>query len=283
MSQRKPHPSRIGLRGAPPDRRAAHPEGLSHLQVRSKAKLSLAKPARAMEHIPAGFTFRQLRRLLRPVDPTHVQSREVEGRTLSYIQGWYAIAQANAIFGYAGWDREMVHFERVTDRREGDNAVCGYIARVRIRVRAGGSEIIREGSGWGWAMARTASAAHERALKSAETDATKRALATFGPSFGLSLYDKDANVHLTAKKTNLTLVTPDGKTLADALSPEGFSTGLRRLIELCRKPQEIESLAPPITRPPSPRSGPLPPPCAMSKAPTSPIFSSNSWTRPKND
>ena len=33
--------------------------------------------------------------------------------------------------------------------------------------------------------------AHEMALKAAETDATKRALATFGNPFGLALYDKD--------------------------------------------------------------------------------------------
>jgi recombination DNA repair RAD52 pathway protein len=33
--------------------------------------------------------------------------------------------------------------------------------------------------------------AHELALKGAETDATKRALATFGNPFGLALYDRD--------------------------------------------------------------------------------------------
>src|SRR5206468_753017 len=32
--------------------------------------------------------------------------------------------------------------------------------------------------------------AHDRALKSAETDATKRALATFGKAFGLALYGR---------------------------------------------------------------------------------------------
>ena len=33
--------------------------------------------------------------------------------------------------------------------------------------------------------------AHESALKEAETDAMKRALATFGNLFGLALYDKE--------------------------------------------------------------------------------------------
>jgi hypothetical protein len=41
------------------------------------------------------------------------------------------------------------------------------------------------------ANAPTIGQAHERALKGAETDATKRALATFGNPFGLALYDRE--------------------------------------------------------------------------------------------
>jgi hypothetical protein len=28
--------------------------------------------------------------------------------TLSYIEGWHAIAEANRVFGFEGWDRETV-------------------------------------------------------------------------------------------------------------------------------------------------------------------------------
>ena len=48
-----------------------------------------------------------------------------------------------------------------------------------------------KGSGTGEGKGPTPGQAHEIALKSAETDATKRALATFGNVFGLALYDKD--------------------------------------------------------------------------------------------
>ena len=51
--------------------------------------------------------------------------------------------------------------------------------------------IVREGSGTGEGRASTPGQAHELALKGAETDATKRALATFGNSFGLALYDRE--------------------------------------------------------------------------------------------
>jgi Rad52/22 family double-strand break repair protein len=51
-----------------------------------------------------------------------------------------------------------------------------------------GSTIIREGQGSGEGRAASPGEVHDTALKAAETDATKRALATFGKPFGLALY-----------------------------------------------------------------------------------------------
>ena len=51
--------------------------------------------------------------------------------------------------------------------------------------------VAREGSGTGEGKAPTPGQAHDLALKGAETDATKRVLATFGNPFGLALYDRD--------------------------------------------------------------------------------------------
>ena len=68
---------------------------------------------------------------------------------------------------------------------------AAYTAKVRVSVRAGDITIVREGSGSGEAKAPTPGQAHELALKGAETDATKRALATFGNPFGLALYDRE--------------------------------------------------------------------------------------------
>jgi hypothetical protein len=65
-----------------------------------------------------------------------------------------------------------------------------YIARVRITITAGDRIVIREGSGAGHGIDADCGQAHESALKEAETDATKRALMTFGNAFGLALYDK---------------------------------------------------------------------------------------------
>jgi hypothetical protein len=75
------------------------------------------------------------------------------------------------------------------DERRAPKA-CAYTVRVRIRVRAGETIISRDGSGVGQGIGETMGEAHESALKEAETDATKRALTTFGNLFGLALYDK---------------------------------------------------------------------------------------------
>ena len=63
-----------------------------------------------------------------------------------------------------------------------------YIARVRLTVRAKGATVIREGHGTGEGRGTSPGEVHDIALKAAETDATKRALATFGRPFGLELY-----------------------------------------------------------------------------------------------
>jgi len=68
---------------------------------------------------------------------------------------------------------------------------AAYTAKVRVSVRAGEITIVREGSGTGEGKATSPGQAHELALKGAETDATKRALATFGNPFGLALYDRE--------------------------------------------------------------------------------------------
>lgn len=187
----------------------------------------------------SGFSEHQLTALAETLARSAVQTRDLDGRTLHYIEGWFAIAEANAIFGFGGWDREMVHFERAFERIRGEMVNCGYIARVRIRVRTADSEIIREGTGFGAANARSAADAHERALKSAETDATKRALATFGNRFGLCLYDREQ----TGVANTIELRAADGQLLAGNLSPEGYCSGLRQLIDVARTYEEIDGLA----------------------------------------
>ena len=134
------------------------------------------------------FADTQIRKLRSKLKPAHIKTREADGNTLHYVEGWHVVAEANRIFGFDGWDRESVTSTCVWTKQTGLRFAAAYVTRVRITVRAGEERIVREGCGAGESNAASPGQAHEFAAKAAETDATKRALSTFGNSFGLSLY-----------------------------------------------------------------------------------------------
>ena len=76
----------------------------------------------------------------------------------------------------------------VLTRENRGTFVAVYVAKVRITVQAKGATVIREGHGSGEGHGTSPGEVHDIALKAAETDATKRAFATFGKAFGLELY-----------------------------------------------------------------------------------------------
>ena len=143
-----------------------------------------------------GFSERQLAALSAPLDRANVRQREQGRSRVSYLEGWQVIAEANRIFGFDGWERCtlisrcVAEHERPIGRDRKSGWGVTYTARVRITVTAGHRTLIREGSGAGHGIDADKGLAHESALKEAETDATKRALMTFGNPFGLALYDK---------------------------------------------------------------------------------------------
>src|SRR5262245_32330407 len=137
------------------------------------------------------FSEEQVRQLKAKLDAKYVRTRHANGSALHYVEGWHTIAEANRIFGFDAWDRRTISSACVHSERSGRDYFAAYVAKVRVSVRAGKITIVREGSGMGEGVAPTPGKAHELALKGAETDATKRALATFGNPFGLALYDRE--------------------------------------------------------------------------------------------
>jgi len=136
------------------------------------------------------LTEEQIKQLSGKLDARHVRAKTVGDRSLLYIEAWHAVAEANRIFGFDGWDRETLSSECIMTSRERNQHACIYLAKVRVRVRANGTLIVRDGTGTGSGQGPTPAEAHDLALKTAETDAMKRALATFGNAFGLALYDR---------------------------------------------------------------------------------------------
>ena len=191
-----------------------------------------------------GFTEVQQKALDAKLNAKHVRTRIDGGRELSYIEGWHAIAEANRVFGYDGWDRETVTAERIWQATTGGTYKCSYMARVRVRVRAGEALIVREGNGAGHGSGLHAGEAHERALKEAETDATKRALSTFGNIFGLALYDREQrNVRAARRSRENTQPRLNKGALVLVLSPtsleaferpDAFCSAFRKVMELIK-------------------------------------------------
>lgn len=184
-----------------------------------------------------------------------VQAKVVNGFSLSYVEGWYTIEEANRIFGFDGWDRETVTAECVWQGNNQGVPCASYVARVRVRVHAGDKPVIREGSGFGTGTGNTPGEAHEKAVKEAETDAMKRALATFGNRFGLCLYDKDQHGVAKGKRgrgkdtptpstpaSGWILKNPEGTALEIIQAPQVFYSKARKMLEALREPTAIKSL-----------------------------------------
>lgn len=183
-----------------------------------------------------GMTAAQLDLLRKPLDPAFVKTREQDGRTYEYVEGWKAIETANAIFGFDGWTRETVEMREVRPPAEVTSARgkttwrVGFLARVRIT--AGG--VVREGTGYGSGAMSDLGEAYESAVKEAETDAMKRALITFGAPFGLTLYSgKKRPKHPPSKH--------DPKPESNPFDESGEEHMLR-LIRGARNPASLEEL-----------------------------------------
>jgi DNA recombination protein Rad52 len=148
-----------------------------------------------------GFSAKQVQALRRNLDHRYVRTRESNGRALRYVEGWYAISEANRIFGFDGWSRETLETRCVLTRERSGTFLAIYVARVRVTARAGRTSTIREGHGTGEGRGSSPGEVHDIALKAAETDATKRALSTFGKPFGLALYAKGKTPSATKAPT----------------------------------------------------------------------------------
>jgi hypothetical protein len=144
----------------------------------------------------SGFTEEQKKWLQAPLSSSHVTERTEAGRSYSYMESWKVLDEANRIFGFDGWDKQIIEMtqvmgeQRVVGRQNRNGWAVGYVCKVRLTVRAGERVVSREGTGYGSGIHPDLGLAHEGAVKEAEADATKRAAISFGYQFGLALYDK---------------------------------------------------------------------------------------------
>lgn len=127
-------------------------------------------------------------RLKAPLDASKVKDPP-QGKHGQYVEGLHSIREANEIFGHFGWSYSVTRLELSSRIEVSGNLRISYICSVKVVAHGASREGVAAGSGIG----KPANEAdlHDSAIKEAETDALKRALRTFGNTFGLALYEKD--------------------------------------------------------------------------------------------
>lgn len=180
-----------------------------------------------------GFSRSQIKKLVAPLPAQNVRTRKDDDMVFAYLEGWYVIKEANRIFGFDGWDRETLLAEQLQVTRQNDLWAASYQARVRISVVTKHGKTTRDGIGVGHGTHCEQARARDMALKAAETDATKRALSTFGNRFGLALYDPalagvDGVIADTHIANEWVLVDHTGTPLGRYSLPSGFCGAYRK-------------------------------------------------------
>ncbi|MFW3477375.1 Rad52/Rad22 family DNA repair protein [Streptomyces microflavus] len=146
----------------------------------------------------------QINWLLRPVEPDRVGS---DGKGFSHMEAWDIKRHMIRIFGFGGHDIDLLDVTLISQsskmlrKKNRDHKEYGepyeawtviYRVSVKLTVKVGGIELGHwTGVATGDATNQPSLAdAHDLALKTADSQALKRAATNLGDQFGLSLYNK---------------------------------------------------------------------------------------------
>ncbi|KAI5962937.1 RAD52 [Candida pseudojiufengensis] len=130
-------------------------------------------------------------KLSKVLGPEYIAFRPGGGGTqVQYIEGWKALNLANEIFGFNGWNSELISCEIDFFDTHGNSGKysLGLSVVVRVTIKDG---TYHEDIGYGYIEnAKSKAAAFEKCKKEAFTDGIKRCLRCFGNVLGNCLYEK---------------------------------------------------------------------------------------------
>tara|TARA_R110000868_G_scaffold410293_1_gene697897 strand:- start:1036 stop:1506 length:471 start_codon:yes stop_codon:yes gene_type:complete len=131
----------------------------------------------------------QHEQLIKGINPTRIAKRQGGGgKSLSYLESWDVKAHLIRIFGFGGWSWNVLKAELAfEEQNERGNWNVGY--RVIGRLYIHSLECDYSEAAVGSASLSQRGEAHDMAVKTAESDALKRAAINLGDQFGLSLYN----------------------------------------------------------------------------------------------
>jgi len=138
-----------------------------------------------------GLTLEQYEVLLKPLAGSRVASRTQGGTSLAYLEAWDVKAHLIRIFGFGGWSWRVMSAELAYEAQNDKGRwEVGYKVIGVLTVDCLGCEYAE--AAVGGAVLPQRGEAHDMAVKTAESDALKRAAINLGTQFGLSLYNKGA-------------------------------------------------------------------------------------------
>ena len=131
----------------------------------------------------------QHEQLIKGINPTRIAKRQGGGgKSLSYLESWDVKAHLIRIFGFGGWSWNVLKAELAfEEQNERGNWNVGYKVIGRLYIHS--LECDYSEAAVGSASLSQRGEAHDMAVKTAESDALKRAAINLGDQFGLSLYN----------------------------------------------------------------------------------------------
>lgn len=181
------------------------------------------------------LTEQQVNQLLKPINGRRVGK---DGKGFSHVEAYDIRAHLNRIFGFARWSDEVTRlnlvFETVKEgyrkrNKQGEEygdpydawTVC-YSATVRITVHAPDGTVLasyEDGATGDSTNQQSQSDAHDMALKTALSQAFKRAAVNLGDQYGLSLYAKGSLSAIVARTLVEAGTTDGGDPIGEAVDP----------------------------------------------------------------
>lgn len=129
--------------------------------------------------------------LLKGIKPTRIAKRQGGGgKSLSYLEAWDVKAHLIRIFGFGEWSWDVLSADLMFEQDTGGKFNVGYKVVGQLRIHATGATYTEAAVGSSTLGQR--GEAHDMAVKTAESDALKRAAINLGDQFGLSLYNNGA-------------------------------------------------------------------------------------------
>lgn len=169
------------------------------------------------------LNIKQQQELLKPISASRVASRQGGGgKSLSYLEAWDVKAHLIRVFGFGRWSANVLQAELAfEEQNEKGQWNVGY--KVLLELRVYDLPCSYTEAAIGSATLSQRGEAHDMAIKTAESDALKRAAINLGDQFGLSLYNAGSLKPVVGGTLDAEGIMPDISPVAVTEAPVAIS------------------------------------------------------------